>query len=101
VEDDVILENEIRQLEQSVNTLVHRPTLIRRDYWTDQTEKLLRLPGLSARNRQRLAALLALLGAATWESSAQHVGFPTQTACAAEHASCESSILPGSSDKRA
>lgn len=65
MEDDVTLENEIRQLERSVNTLVRLPTLIRREYWTTQTEKLLQLPRLSARDRHRLFTLLALLGAVT------------------------------------
>lgn len=66
-ETGVILENEIRQLERSVNTLVCRPTLIRREYWAAQTERLLALPGLSARDRHRLAALLDLLGITTCE----------------------------------
>ncbi|HXI90290.1 MAG TPA: hypothetical protein VNO24_09775 [Blastocatellia bacterium] len=57
----MILENEIKQLERSVNTLVHRPTLIRRDYWTTETEKLLLCPGLSIKDRHRLSALLNLL----------------------------------------
>lgn len=63
----MILENEIRQLEQSVNTLVCRPTLIRFEYWVARTEELLVLPGLSPRDRSRLIALLDLLGLTTRE----------------------------------
>jgi len=66
----VILENEIRQLERSVNTLICRPTLIHREYWAAQTEKLLVFPGLSARDRRRLIALLDLLGISTREEVA-------------------------------
>ena len=58
----MILENEIRQLERSINILVCRPTLIRREYWAAQTEKLLLRPGLSSIDRSRLTALLVLLG---------------------------------------
>jgi len=90
----VIVENEIRQLERSVDTLVRRPTLIRREYWTAQTEKLLLLPGLSARDRHRLSSLLVLLGTATRENSAQHDGIPADAVCTAEHANCDDSILP-------
>ena len=66
-ETGLILENEIRQLERSVNTLVCRPTLIRREYWAAQTEKLLVFPGLSSRDRRRLTALLDLLAITTRE----------------------------------
>ncbi|WP_275671127.1 hypothetical protein [Paraburkholderia azotifigens] len=40
----MILEDEITKLERSVKTLIHRPTLIRRDYWTAETQKLLLRP---------------------------------------------------------
>lgn len=55
------LENEIKQLERSINTLVRRPTLIRHDYWTVETEKLLLRRELSMKDRHRLTALLNLL----------------------------------------
>lgn len=83
----MILENEIRQLEQSINTLVCRPTLIRPGYWTAQTEKLLLHPGLSARDRQRLTVLLDLLGITTREqarrsgSPAMKLSDPGKTKC--------------------
>lgn len=53
---------EIGQLEKALNTLVRRPRLIRRDYWISQIECLLGRSGLSAQDRQRLRALLDLLG---------------------------------------
>lgn len=53
---------EIGQLEMALNTLVRRPRLIRRDYWISQIECLLGRSGLSAQDRQRLRALLDLLG---------------------------------------
>lgn len=73
----MILENEIRQLERSVNTLVCRPTLIRREYWAAQTERLLIFPGLSARDRGRLTALLELLGITA--SEVPRSGSPAET----------------------
>jgi hypothetical protein len=65
----VNLESDIKQLERSINTLICRPTLIRREYWAAQTEKLLVLPGLSARDRHRLTVLLDLLGTTTREQA--------------------------------
>ena len=56
---------EIGQLEKALNTLVRRPRLIRRDYWISQIECLLGRSGLSAQDRQRLRALLDLLGPLT------------------------------------
>lgn len=53
---------EIGQLEKALSALVHRPWLIRRDYWASQIECLLGRPGLSVQDRQRLRALLTLLG---------------------------------------
>ena len=76
------LESDIKQLERSINTLICRPTLIRREYWAAQKEKLLVLPGLSARDRHRLTVLLDLLGTTTREqappsgSSATMLGLP-------------------------
>lgn len=67
----MILENEITQLERSINTLIRRPTLIRREYWATQTERLLVLPGLSDRDRRRLSALLVLLGVTSREQAPQ------------------------------
>ena len=67
----MILENEITQLERSINTLIRRPTLIRREYWVTQTERLLMLPGLSERDRRRLSALLVLLGITPREPAPQ------------------------------
>lgn len=53
---------EIEQLENALNALVHRPQLIRFDYWTSRIEGLLEQTGLSPRDRQRLHALRDLLG---------------------------------------
>lgn len=57
-----MVKTEIGQLEKALSALVHRPRLIRRDYWASQIECLLGRPGLSALDRQRLRALLDLLG---------------------------------------
>jgi hypothetical protein len=57
------VKTEIGRLEKALNTLVHRPQLIRREYWISQIECLLAGPGLSAQDRQRLCALLDSLGA--------------------------------------
>lgn len=57
-----MVKTEIGQLEKALSALVHRPWLIRRDYWASQIECLLGRPGLSALDRQRLRALLDLLG---------------------------------------
>ncbi|MEX3897861.1 hypothetical protein [Paraburkholderia sp. BR10954] len=75
MENIVVLENEIRQLESSVNTLVRRPTLMRREYWTAQAEKLLLLPGLSARDRHRLSNLLALIEATARRTGGRQTEF--------------------------
>jgi hypothetical protein len=57
-----MVKTEIGQLEKAVNALVHRPWLIRREYWALQIECLLGRPALSLQDRQRLRALLDLLG---------------------------------------
>jgi len=57
-----VVKTEIGQLEKALNALVHRPQLIRRDYWTSQIESLLGQTGLSAQDRQRLHALREVLG---------------------------------------
>lgn len=53
---------EIGQLERALNVLSCRPRLIRRDYWKAQVERLLERTALTAQDRQRLLALLDLLG---------------------------------------
>ena len=53
---------EIGQLESALNVLSCRPRLIRRDYWKTQIERLLERTALTAQDRQRLLALLDLLG---------------------------------------
>ncbi|WOD19094.1 hypothetical protein [Paraburkholderia kirstenboschensis] len=58
-----IVESEIGQLEKAVNTLVRRPRLILQDYWASEIENVLARPGITARDRQRLLALVDLLGA--------------------------------------
>ncbi|HTI18868.1 MAG TPA: hypothetical protein VL598_14505 [Trinickia sp.] len=55
---------DIGALEKAVNTLVIRPRLLRRDYWVSQIDGLLERPSISAADRQRLCALLTLLGPA-------------------------------------
>jgi hypothetical protein len=57
-----ILKVDIGQLEKAVNTLVNRPRLIRREYWVSQIGTLLERPSITAPDRQRLFALLDLLG---------------------------------------
>lgn len=59
-----MVKTQIGQLEKALNALVHRPRLIRREYWISQIECLLieGSPGLAAQDRQRLCALLDLLG---------------------------------------
>lgn len=84
----MILENEIKQLERSINTLICRPTLIRREYWVAQTEKLLVLPELSARDRHRLTALLDLLGITTCDQ-APRPSLPTMTLSVTREASLD------------
>ena len=63
------VKTEIGQLEKALSALVRRPRLIRRDYWISQIECLLGRPGLSAQDRQRLCALLDLLGSPVTEWS--------------------------------
>ena len=57
-----MVKTEIGNLEKALNALVHRPRLIRREYWISQIECLLGSPGLAPQDRQRLCALLDLLG---------------------------------------
>ena len=51
----------IGELERAVNTLVHRPRLIRREYWRSEVESLLGRTDITSRDRQRLYALHHLL----------------------------------------
>jgi hypothetical protein len=60
---------DIGQLEKAVNTLICRPHLMRHDYWVSQIDSLLERPSLSAPDRRRLYALLALLDTVTPTSS--------------------------------
>ena len=64
------VKTDIGELEKALNALVRRPGLIRRDYWISQIECLLGRPGLSAQDRQRLRALLDLLGTPVAECTA-------------------------------
>ncbi|MBB5446478.1 MULTISPECIES: hypothetical protein [unclassified Paraburkholderia] len=57
-----VVKTEIGQLEKALNVLIWRPRLIRRDYWTMQIERLLARTPLTVQDRQRLLALLDLLG---------------------------------------
>jgi len=59
--------SDIGELERAVNTLVHRPGLIRREYWTSEVERLLGRTDITARDRQRLHVLHGLLVHATGE----------------------------------
>ncbi|MFM0755522.1 hypothetical protein [Paraburkholderia strydomiana] len=54
--------SDIGELERAVNTLVHRPALIRREYWRSEVERLLGRTDITARDRLRLHALHDLLG---------------------------------------
>ncbi|CAB3807251.1 hypothetical protein [Paraburkholderia fynbosensis] len=54
--------SDIGELERAVNTLVHRPGLIRREYWRSEVERPLGRTDITARDRQRLLALHDLLG---------------------------------------
>ncbi|HEX7937262.1 MAG TPA: hypothetical protein VF573_29885 [Paraburkholderia sp.] len=79
-----IVESEIGQLEKAVNALVRRPRLIRRDYWTSEVEGVLERPGISARNRQRLSALLDLLGTVAnecWVQASAEANVPGNADC--------------------
>jgi hypothetical protein len=60
---------DIGQLEKAVNTLIGHPHLIRHEYWVSQIDSLLERPSLSAPDRRRLCALLALLDTVTPTSS--------------------------------
>jgi hypothetical protein len=55
---------EIGLLEKTLHEIIRRPSLIRRGYWAAHVECLLARPGLRAREKERLAVLLDLLGAA-------------------------------------
>lgn len=57
-----VLKIDVGQLEKAVNTLISRPRLIRPEYWVSQIDSLLERPSISAPERQRLRALLDLLG---------------------------------------
>ncbi|PTB17888.1 hypothetical protein C9I57_25520 [Trinickia symbiotica] len=57
-----MLKADVGQLEKAVNVLITRPRLIRREYWVSQIDSLLELPSISMLERQRLCALLDLLG---------------------------------------
>ena len=63
------IKTDIGQLEKVLNAPIRRPRLIRRDYWVSQIECLLGRLGLSAQDRQRLGALLDLLGTPVAECS--------------------------------
>ncbi|NPT45738.1 hypothetical protein GNZ12_31340 [Paraburkholderia sp. 1N] len=65
-----MVKTEIGELERALKALVHRPWLIRREYWALQIECLLGRPALSVQDRQRLRALLDLLGTPVAECSA-------------------------------
>lgn len=64
-----MVKTEIGQLEKALNALVHRPRLIRHEYWRSQIECLLQRAGLSRQDRQRLDTLLDLLGTSIAECS--------------------------------
>jgi hypothetical protein len=76
-----IVECEIGQLEKAVNTLVRRPRLIRQAYWASEIEHALERPGVTARDRQRLLALVDLLATVATDR-------PAQTTSVAEGAGC-------------
>lgn len=65
-----MVKTEIEQLEKALKVLVHRPQLIRRDYWTSQIEGLLEQPGLCPQDQLRLHALRDLLGLPARECAA-------------------------------
>lgn len=56
------VKTDIEQMMRVLNVLARRPQLLRRDYWISQIECLLGRPGLSAQDRNRLSALVDLLG---------------------------------------
>jgi hypothetical protein len=59
--------SDIGELERALKTLVHRPRLIRREYWRSEVERLLAYTDLTVPERHRLYALQDLLGDATEE----------------------------------
>ncbi len=61
------LKTDIGQLEKAVKALITRPRLIRREYWVEQIDRLLELPSISMLERQRLCALLDMLGTVALE----------------------------------
>jgi hypothetical protein len=63
------VKTEIEQLEKALNAIIHRPQLIRREYWISQIESLLKRSKLSPHDQQRLVALLELLGTSPAEFS--------------------------------
>lgn len=63
------VKTEIEQLEKALNDVIHRPQLIRREYWISQIESLLERSKLSPLDQQRLYALLELLGTSPAEFS--------------------------------
>jgi hypothetical protein len=65
-----MMKTEIEQLEKTLNALVHRPQLIRREYWISQIEGLLEQPGLSPHDRLRLLALRDMVGLPAHECAA-------------------------------
>ncbi|MFM0627063.1 hypothetical protein [Paraburkholderia xenovorans] len=82
-----IVESEIGQLEKTVNTLIRRPRLIRRDYWVSEIEHVLERPGIPARYRQRLWALLDLLATVANERWVQASAEPNESGNGDCHAS--------------
>jgi hypothetical protein len=82
-----IVENEIGQLEKTVNTLIRRPRLIRREYWVSEIEDVLGRPGIPARDRQRLWVLLDLLATVANERSVQASAEPNESGNGDCHAS--------------
>lgn len=62
--------SDIAELERTVNTLVRRPTLIRREYWRSEVERLLARSDITLGDRERLNALHHLLQETTEECGA-------------------------------
>lgn len=82
-EGNMNVKSEIGRLEKALKTLIPRPHLIRRDYWSSQIKSLLERPGLPVQDRQRLTSLLDLLeapvsqyafSAGDWTASARTLG---------------------------
>ncbi|WP_020071437.1 hypothetical protein [Paraburkholderia caledonica] len=57
----------IGKLDKAVNTLVHRATLIRREYWRAEVQRLRGRTDITVPDRRRLYALHHLLGDAPAE----------------------------------